>query len=106
IKRKTFSCLQSLIAYLQRKLTILFTLFADTEVSKNVLQQVIGSNLSGDFAEEMERAADIHRDKIIGDLIVQTGEDVQKRFAGLNQGVVVADVCDDRISSSEFVKID
>src|SRR5690606_27973932 len=86
--------------------TVYTVLLPDAEIPENILQKIIRGDLSGDLSKEVERAADIHRDKIIGDLIVQTGEDVQKRFAGLNQGVVVAGVCDDRISSSEFVEID
>jgi hypothetical protein len=46
------------------------TLLSDTKIPKNIFQQIIGSDFTRDLSKEIERTANVHRHKIIGDLIV------------------------------------
>ena len=80
-------------------------LFPDAKLTKNIVQKVIGCDLAGDLAQKVQGPADIHGQEIIGDLLVQAGNDVQQGLPGLYQAVVMPDVGDHRVACAESVQI-
>jgi len=52
-------------------------LLSDTKLRKNIRQQIICGDLSGDFSKVMERSADIHGEKIVCDMPVQAFQNIQ-----------------------------
>jgi len=58
------SCLLFENIYNYLKINYLISLFPDTELTKNILQQVIRGNSPGYFAKVVQRLFNIHRKKI------------------------------------------
>jgi len=66
-----------------RVLDVSRSLFSDTKFSEDIGKQVICGYFSGDFSEVMQRLSDVHRHKVIGDLIVDAIDYIHQCIAGL-----------------------
>ena len=55
---------------------VLWWLLSDTELPKDVSQKIISGNLTGDFSQVVEGTPDVHGHKVIGDLTINTIDDI------------------------------
>ncbi len=82
------------------------TLLSNTELTKYILQQIIGSDLPGDLSKMMQRLSDVQRQQIVGDTLLYALCNVIQRFSSFLQTFIVAQISNQGLvfveSSFEF----
>jgi hypothetical protein len=99
---------QSLLVYTFMKsidLTLVRILFANTKLTENITQQIVSGDLAGDLTQVVQGIADVQRQKIVGDLVIEAFTYGIYSFPGLHQVVVVADIGDNGIAGFKMLKL-
>ena len=77
--------------------------FADAKILKNITQNLIRSNLAGNFTKIMKTLTDILRDELATESGFKTFVHTLDGCAGITKGFVVTDVTDNDIGSIEGI---
>ena len=78
-------------------------LFSDAKILKNITQNLIRSNLAGNFTKIMKTLTDILRDEFATESGFKTFVHTLDGCAGITKGFVVTDVTDNDIGSIEGI---
>ncbi len=76
-------------------------LLPDTKLRKNIIQQIIRGDLSGDLTEVMKGMADVLGQEVVGDLVVDASHYVMQGVLGVDEALVVAGIRDYYIAGFE-----
>lgn len=78
-----------------------YDLLPDTEIRKDIPQQIIRRDLAGDLAEVVQGLADVHGHEVVGDPFVEAAQDGVEALVGATQSFVVAGVGHHRVVEVE-----
>ena len=71
-------------------------LLADAEFGKDIAENFIVADLSGNFAERMEAVLEIHREELTTDAVVESLHHALNSFVCTHEGIVMAGLGNDR----------
>src|SRR5690242_14193708 len=73
-------------------------LLSNTKLPKNIRQQIIGCDLTGDLPQKVKCLTDVHRHEVTGNAVVHSQQYAVKRFVRTKKIFIVAQIGDEYIT--------